>query len=102
MSRKEAVLLVSRALTMIQLISAFLEITTLPGRLVSLNHYTSRINASEALQSDYYFKNCDEVGIAFIWARIAVLLVCGFLFWNCGAWIERILLPTREEPGPAA
>ena len=102
MSRKEAVLVVSRALAMIQLISALLEITTLPDRLVSLNHYTSRINASTALSSDYYFRSYDQVGIAFMWARIVCLLVFGFLFWNCGPWIERVLLPKREEPSPTA
>ena len=102
MSRKEAVLLVSRALAMIQLISAFLEITTLPDRLVSLNHYTSRINASRAIPSDYYFKSYDQVGIAFMFARIAGLLIFAFIFWNCGPWIERVLLPKPERQDQAA
>jgi hypothetical protein len=101
MSRKEAVLLVSRALAMIQLITAFLEITTLPVRLISLSHYTSRINASTAIPPDYYFKSQDEVSIAFMWARIVGLLVFAFLFWNCGPWVERVLLPKREEAGSA-
>ncbi len=102
MSRKEAVLLVSRALAMIQLISALMEITTLPGRLLSLNHYAGRIAASTGVPSDYYFRSLDQVGIAFMWARIAGLLLFAFLFWNCGSWIERILLPKREEQSPAA
>jgi hypothetical protein len=102
MSRKEAVLLVSRALAMIQLITAFVEIMTLPTWFVSLHHYTSRINASMATQSDYYFKSYDELSIAFLFARIAGLLFFAFIFWNCGPWIERVLLPKREEPGSAA
>jgi hypothetical protein len=97
MSRKEAVLLVSRALAFIQLISAFLELTTLPGRLVSLQHYTSRINASAALPSDYYFRSSDQIGIAFMFARVVGLLIFAFVFWNCGPWIERILLPKPDD-----
>ena len=97
MSRKEAVLLVSRALAFIQLISAFLEITTLPDRLVSLQHYTSRISASTALPSDFYFRNYDQVGIAFMFARVAGLLLFAFIFWNCGPWVERVLLPECND-----
>lgn len=102
MSRREAVLLVSRALAMIQLITAFLEITTLPDRLISLHHYTSRISASGATQSDYYFKSLDQLGIAFMFARIAGLLLFAFFFWNCGPWIERILMPKPETQDQSA
>jgi hypothetical protein len=97
MSRKEVVLLVSRALAMIQLISAFIEITTLPDRLVSLHHYADRIGRSVASPQDFYFQSYDQVGIAFLFARVAVLLLFAFLFWNCGPWVERILLPKTDE-----
>lgn len=98
MSRKEAVLLVSRALAVIQLITAFLEITTLPYRLISLHHYTDRINRSVATEGDFYFKSHDHVEIAFMFARIAGLMLFAFLFWKCGPWIESILLPKGEPP----
>jgi site-specific recombinase len=97
MTRKEAVLLVSRALAIIQLITAFVEVTTLPTWFVSLHHYTSRINSSMAIPSDYYFKSYDQLGIAFDFARIAGLLLFAFLFWNCGPWIESMLLPKDED-----
>ena len=97
MTRREAVLLVSRALAMIQLISAFLEATTLPVRLISLHHYTSRIKASASILGDSYFESLDQVGIAFRFARIAGLLILAFIFWNCGPWIERVLLPNCEN-----
>lgn len=87
---------------MIQLITAFLEITTLPDRLISLHHYTSRISASGATQSDYYFKSLDQLGIAFMFARIAGLLLFAFFFWNCGPWIERILMPKPETQDQSA
>jgi glycerol-3-phosphate acyltransferase PlsY len=102
MTRKEAVLLVSRAIAMMQLSYAFVEVTTLTTWFVSLNHYTSRINASMALPSDYYFKSYDQIGIAFNFARIAILMIFAFLFWNCAPWVERILLPNREDQDKAA
>ena len=97
MTRKEAVLLVSRALAMIQLITAFIESSYLPDRLVSLHHYTIRINGSIVSQPDNYLRNYYQLSIAFIFARIAILLLFAFLFWNCGPWIERVLLPKRES-----
>ncbi len=97
MTRKEAILLVSRAIAVIQWSYALVEVTTLATWFLSLHHYTSRINASMALPSDYYFKSYDQIGIAFNFARIAILLLFAFLFWNCGPWIERVLLPNRED-----
>jgi hypothetical protein len=101
MSRKEAVLLVSRALAVIQLISALIELTELPDRFVSLHHYTDMIASGAATQGSYYFKSYDEIGIAFNFARIGCLMVFAFLFWNCGPWVEGFLLPTKfEAPAP--
>ena len=96
MSRREAVLLVSRTLAVIQLISAFLEITTLPDRLVSLHHYSDRISRGVATAGDLYLKSYDQIEIAFIFCRIAGLLFFAFVFWNCAPWVERILLPKQD------
>ncbi|MGD0628725.1 MAG: hypothetical protein ABR987_05205 [Terracidiphilus sp.] len=93
MSKKEAVLLVSRALAMIQIITAFIEAATLPDRLVSLHHYTDRISRSAATSQDFYFQSYDRVGIALLFARVAGLMLFALLFWNCGPLVERILLP---------
>ena len=82
---------------MIQLISAILEITTLPDRLLSLHHYSNRIITSVASESDYYFRSYDQVGITMMFARIAGLLLFAFFFWNCGPWVERVLLPDRDS-----
>jgi hypothetical protein len=30
-------------------------------------------------------------------ARIAGLMVFAFIFWNCGPWAERFLLPDKTE-----
>jgi hypothetical protein len=97
MSRREAILLVSRALATIQLISTFLEATELPDRFVSLHHYASVIDAGAGTPGAYYFKSYDEIGIALNLARIAGLMIFAFMFWNCGPWVERFLLPTKND-----
>jgi hypothetical protein len=102
MSRKEAVILVSRALAMIQLISALIESSYLPDRFVSLYHYTIRINGSAVSQPDNYLRSYYQLAIAFIFARIAILLFFAFIFWNCGPWIEQKLLPKNTEPDQQA
>ncbi|MGD0547356.1 MAG: hypothetical protein ABR991_05950 [Terracidiphilus sp.] len=100
MSRKEVVLLVSRALAMIQLITALLDISYLPEKFMSFNHYTRVANImADSDRGEYYqyYLNYDRVGLALLFARIAALLLFAFLFWNCGPTIERILLPKNKD-----
>ncbi|MGD0106292.1 MAG: hypothetical protein ABSC06_19960 [Rhodopila sp.] len=102
MSRKEAVLLVSRALAMIQLICALMEVTYLPIRFMSLFHHTTRISLLGSSGYDDFWSGYYRTDIAFLLSRIIIYLVFAFVFWNCGPWIEHILLPKREEPGQPA
>ena len=74
MTRKEAVLLVSRALAVIQFITALLEILYLPERFISLNHHARVISTIGASEVGNYFLTYDRVGMAFLFARIAGLL----------------------------
>ena len=97
MTRKEAVVLVSRALAVIQLIVALQEITYLPIRFMSFHHYTVRASTATALPSDAYFKSYDQLDIAFLFARIAGLLFFALLFWKCGPRIQSALLPERDR-----
>jgi hypothetical protein len=96
MSRKEAVLLVSRALAILQLIFALMELTYLPIRLISLNHHTTRVDVLGPSGYDDFWNGYYRVDIGFMFARIVIYLVFAFVFWNCGPWIERVLLPKRE------
>jgi hypothetical protein len=91
MTREEIVRLLSRALAVIQFVSALEEITYLPQRIFSAHHY-SGLGASSYLQALYSF----DVSTLFL--RIAGLLVFAWVFWNCGPWIANLLLP----PGNAA
>jgi hypothetical protein len=96
MSRKEVVLLVSRALAIIQFVTALLDTAHLPEWLVSLHHHESLIAAAGISDADVYWRSYDQVAIAFLLARIASLLVLTLVFWNCAPWFERLLLPKRE------
>ena len=97
MTRKEAVLLVSLALSILQLIYALIELTYLPVRFASLLHHTTRIGAFGSSGYDDFWSCYYRVDIAFLFARVTICLVVAFLFWNCGPWIERILLPKTQE-----
>ena|SRR5271157_1709523 len=102
MSRKEAILLVSRALAMIQLICAFMELTYIPVRFISLLHHTNRISVLGSSGYDDFWSGYHRVDIAFLLARIIIYSVFAFLFWNCGPWIERVLLPKCEDQDKTA
>jgi hypothetical protein len=93
MSRDDAVLLVSRAIAVMQFITAFLEVTYLPERLTSLRHYSAIGSISPG---STYFENLDRVEIGFLFGRIACLLLTSWLFWSCGPRIGRLLLPPKK------
>ena len=98
MSRKEAVLLVSRALAIIQFVTAMLEITYLPIRFMSLFHHVRGVSVLEVSASDAFWRDYYRVDITFFLLRRAALLLLAVVLWNCGPWMERVLLPKREEP----
>jgi hypothetical protein len=98
MSKKEVVLLVSRALAVIQFVTALLEITYLPERLLSLHHHESLLASAGISDVEMYFRSYDQLLIGLLFARIACLLVLALVFWNCSPWFERLLLPKRETP----
>ena len=96
MSRKEAVLLVSRALAIIQFVTALLDISYLPERFISLYHHERVVSVLATAGTDTYFQTLDRVGMVFMLMRIAGLLILTVVFWNCGSWFERVLLPKQE------
>jgi len=96
MSRREIVVLVSRALACVQLITALLDVSYLPEKLFSFLHY---VHQPDALDNGHrYFRMLDSISILTQLARIGILLVAFLIFWNCGDWIEQILLPAAEKP----
>ena len=81
MERKEAVRVVSRALSFIWGVSALEETTYLPERLISYVRYTDEWHPV-------------DVGLLFV--RIAINLALAVVFWKCGPWVERTLLSESE------
>jgi len=106
MSRKEAVLLVSRALAIIQLITALDELTYFPNRIIALLHHAQHDSVLPPSNVHTYFSTYftlnDRVELAFLCVRTAAFLILAVVFWNCGPWIERVLLSKSEDQEESA
>jgi hypothetical protein len=99
MTQNEAVRLVSRALAIIQLITALLEITYLPGHILSWHHHAQF--GATSIPSDYLTR-LYTIDLGALVLRICGELLLTLILWNCGPWIARILLPlTRIEEAPS-
>ena len=97
MNRKAAVLLVSRALALIQGISALIETCYLPERLYAYLHYTHQVAQVSASAGSVYLPNIYRVEVAFLFVRILIYLVLAVVFWKCAPWVESALLPERVQ-----
>jgi hypothetical protein len=95
MTRREIVVLVSRALAIIQLMTAVIEITYLPLSLFSLFHHLFPLQSSPF--GDYWSRYYMEALLALI-ARIAILLLAALLLWKCGPKVEALLLSGAATP----
>jgi len=93
MSKREIVVLVSRALAVIQIITALLEVTGLPQELLSLFHHIFPVQAP--VFGDYWSRYYMEAVLALI-ARIAICTFAAWLLWKCGPDMERFLLPSGK------
>lgn len=93
MSKDRIVLLVSRAIAVIQCISALEEITYLPGRLLSLHHYS---RSGSSIGTDY-FSSIQSLELSMLFLRIAGLLTLTWVFWQCGPWISKLLFPHQKN-----
>jgi hypothetical protein len=96
MSRKEAILLVSRALAVIQFVTAMLDVTYLPEWFVSFAHHSARASLMSTIDYDSYLTNLDRVHLVFLLLRIAGEAIFAIVLWNCGPWVESHLLPKSE------
>jgi hypothetical protein len=97
MERKEAVRLVSRALSIIYLVFGLYETTYLPERLFSYLHYINEWRSAGAPGPSMYLPTLYRVTVGFLLVRIAFYLALAVVFWTCAPWVERTLLPERES-----
>ena len=99
MSRDETVLLVSRAIAVIQFVTAFLEASYLPERFLALHHYSP---VDTFAPGPGYLESLYRLQIGLLFGRIAGLLLVSWLFWTCGPRIGRLLLPSgKDERSPS-
>jgi hypothetical protein len=94
MSKREIVVMVSRALAVIQIVTTLLEVTYLPQELLSLFHHIFPLQTP--VFGDYLSRYYMEVVLALI-VRIAICSFAAILLWKCGPDIERWLLPSKTE-----
>lgn len=95
MSRREIVVLVSRALAIIQLVTVALEVSYLPQSLTSLGEH---IGSWQSPQLYGYLSRYYIEGTLALILRIAFLLLTAHLLWKCGPKIENFLLPAAPVP----
>lgn len=101
MSRREIVVLVSRAIALLQIIAALMTaFISFPEAVVYL---FQRIQLNHSILGTHVVVLPIEwTGIIATFARIAILLVVAALFWRCGPMIERLLLPESSPNEEAA
>ena len=94
MSRKEIVLLVSRAFALLLISWAFVEVTYLPERLFALSHHLSQ---SSVLVANDYWSRYYSIITLFLVLRMLALFVAAALFWSCGPRVEALFSPQQEN-----
>jgi hypothetical protein len=97
MDRKQAVRLVSRALSLVFGVFGLEDATYLPERLLSYLHYTNEWRSAGTPAQAAFLPSLYRVEVGFLFVRIAIYLVLAVIFWNCGPWAERTLLPEPEQ-----
>jgi hypothetical protein len=98
MSKREIVVLVSRALSIIQIVTVLLEVTYLPQELLGLFHHIFPLQTP--VFGDYLSRSYMEAVLALI-ARIAICSFAAVLLWKCGPDIERFLTPSETRNSEA-
>jgi hypothetical protein len=100
-SRKEIVLLVSRAIALLQIIAAVVDaVLNLPQQGYVLYRQYLLFAGMEEIHRFAPAPSVSPVfwiGVLTVFLRIGVLLFIAVLFWNCGPMVERWLMPTGVE-----
>jgi hypothetical protein len=94
MSRKELLLLVSRAFALLLMAWAFVEVTYLPERLFALRHH---LNQSSVLVSNDYWSSYYLMITVFLVLRVLALFLAATLFWRCGPRVEALFSMKEED-----
>lgn len=96
MSRREIVLLVSRAIALLQITMALIDsFINLPEQALLLSQHIRLLNVFPG--SHIPVLPIAWVPIIFTLLRIAALWFLAVLFWKCGPMIQGLLLYTKSE-----
>jgi hypothetical protein len=99
MSKREIVLLVSRALALLFISSALIEATYLPERLFALSHYMKQ---GSVLLGANYSSSYYQILTAFLVLRILVYSLAAVFSWKCGPRVERLLASVGKTDSMSA
>ena len=92
MTRKEALLLISRAIAIYLLCWAVDALTYLPERLFAFAHHASL----NGLVSENYLRNYYFVGLALLFVRIVALFALANWFYQCGPKVENLFFASER------
>jgi hypothetical protein len=95
MSRKEIVLLVSRAFALLLISWAFVDVTYLPERLFALSHHLGQSSVLVVVHD--YWRSYYLIVTVFLVLRILALFLAAALFWRCGPRTEALFSPQQEN-----
>ena len=85
MSKREAILIVSRAVALYLFVWALDNLTYLPGRFLLIRHWTSE-----------GWHSYDMLNLEFTIFRAVALLAAALMFYECGPRVEALLLPKEQ------
>jgi hypothetical protein len=94
-SRKEIVLLVSRALALPQIVYAFVDATSIPEHVIWLMY---RLKSHSVLERPSLAGEPEFYSLVLNIVRLIIISTAAILFWRCGPVIARWLLPESETP----
>ncbi|SRR6266496_1470162 len=90
-SKKNAVLIVSRAFALYFFCWAADNLTYLPGPIHSLSYHRS------VLYSENYFHHSDLISLLSLVVRVAVLLALAVWFYRSGSRLQSFFIPPQKE-----
>jgi hypothetical protein len=92
-SRKEIVLLVSRALALTQAVYALVDVTAIPERVIWLIY---RLRLHSVLEPKPLTSEPEFYSLVLNIVRLVIISTASILFWRCGPRIANWLLPESE------
>jgi hypothetical protein len=94
MSKREAVLLASRALAVLLMVWALSDVSYLPGRVFSLLHYLNREPSSAYTE---YMRHYYITEVGFLVTRIVGFSLLSRVLFKGGPDIHELLLPASDQ-----